>query len=269
MIVRNDNITEASLGSSVGDSNAQAYINSLLSLGITVTPSKVSAINKLFINLKSSGIYSKIAVMYPMLGGTLGSVVLEARLNSSWDFVIDSAGIVVNDNGITGDNSTGLHTPSGKTLLNIPQSTSGSISANNFSISYYSRIDTAKEFEYAFAITGGGLAGVGLLQNANNTWVLKMGDGDIDVPLTNSNRSGFFTSTRRSSSNFALFKNGSKEFENNVEVNPQFQDINITPLYSSYQNFCWFSIERGLTDEECLSYYNIIQEFQTSLGRAI
>ena len=61
------------------DSDAQAYLDAVVSLGGTTDTTIDNAVNTLFVDLKSAGLYSKIFAMYPMIGIASASQALNAK----------------------------------------------------------------------------------------------------------------------------------------------------------------------------------------------
>lgn len=82
------------------DPDAQAYINAMASLFGTITPTASGATNSLFTQLKGAGLYSKIRVMYPILGGNLNTSALNA-VNLGSNYITWNNSPSVSASGIT------------------------------------------------------------------------------------------------------------------------------------------------------------------------
>ena len=64
---------------SSGDADATAYINEVIAQGGTLSSAEETAIEAFYTNLKSAGIYTKLHVFYPFLGGTSTSNAVEGK----------------------------------------------------------------------------------------------------------------------------------------------------------------------------------------------
>jgi len=91
------------------DSDAAAYLADVLSAGGTGITSTVSgATNTLFTELKTEGLYSKLIVWYPFLGGIDTShAIMGDRTQSTYDMTF-YGGVTHSSNGIIGNGSNGL-----------------------------------------------------------------------------------------------------------------------------------------------------------------
>ena len=76
-----------------GDADADAYIAEVIAQGGTLSGAEETAIDTFYTNLKSAGIYNKLHVFYPFLGGTATSNAVEGinpggtydlTFNGSW-----------------------------------------------------------------------------------------------------------------------------------------------------------------------------------------
>lgn len=87
------------------DPNAQAYLNEIITQGGTYTDSQGTAVNNLFVSLKSAGLYSKMVAMYPFVGGTANSHAINA-CNIGTHTITFFGGWTHNSSGITANGST-------------------------------------------------------------------------------------------------------------------------------------------------------------------
>ena len=60
-----------------GDADAQAYITEVKAQGGTLSAAEETAIETFYTDLKTAGLYTKLHVFYPFLGGTAGSNAVE------------------------------------------------------------------------------------------------------------------------------------------------------------------------------------------------
>jgi hypothetical protein len=56
-----------------GDADATAYINAVVTAGGTLSAGDETAIQTLYTDLKTAGVYSKLTRMYPLTGGIQAS----------------------------------------------------------------------------------------------------------------------------------------------------------------------------------------------------
>ena len=85
------------------DVDATNYINAVIASGGTLNGTQQTAINTLFTNLKSAGLYSKIDIMYPMLGGngngtSINAITPSGSFNITWN-----GGMSFTSSGATGN----------------------------------------------------------------------------------------------------------------------------------------------------------------------
>jgi hypothetical protein len=265
MIIRNDNITEASLGSS-SDLNASAFLSKLISSGGVVNSTVVNAVNNLFLDLKSSGLYSKVRRLYPMVGSTRDTCSLEAKLtgdNITWN---ESAGFVFNANGITCDGYTSRNPA---TLGKTPYQIFGTDN-NLISFCLYSRTSRGAAANFPLSASVGG---------SNNYFQLNIDYSDtghvgaigkesmISSPVTSTQ--GLFMVSRVSDSLQTLYRNGVSLATNTATGNTLASSSTIGLFDYTDDNFAFASLNDGFTDAEAYDFYTIVQNFQTSLGRQV
>ena len=89
------------------DPDAAAYLSDVLTAGGSLDATISGATNTLFKDLKSNGLYSKLDILYLMLGETSSSMALNAiRTNSSFDITWNNVGDLTFDySGITNTGS--------------------------------------------------------------------------------------------------------------------------------------------------------------------
>lgn len=89
------------------DPDAAVYLADVLSAGGTLNATISAATNTLFTDLKSNGLYSKLDILYLMLGQTSGSTALNAiRTNNAFDITWNNVDdLTFNYSGVTGGGS--------------------------------------------------------------------------------------------------------------------------------------------------------------------
>jgi hypothetical protein len=254
------------------DADAQAF----LTAAAITDPTISSSINKLVIDLKSAGVWTKMKAIYPMVGGTASTHKFNLKdprdLNAAFRLQF-FGGWTHSANGAK-PNGTNANA---NTFLNC-RSVLDRISNH---LSFYSRdLDTGGAqidicaFDYItnymlccdYNNSGGGAtvrcytAGTQLV---------------VSKALT-VNTKAFFIASRTSSTMLKAYRNGSQigiqtANETALAPNSNFtfsQHGNLAIQYSNKQ--CAFSsIGDGLTDTEAANLYTAVQNFQTTLNRQV
>lgn len=201
------------------DPDAAAYLAAVVAAGGTINGTISNATDTLFVQLKGAGLYTKMILMYPMIGSTSGSTTINAKspgtYNINW---INQAGISFDPTGVKGNGTTNY----GKVIgLNTT-----SLNPNNTHFSQY--IYTGSSYggyDTAFGTSQGGYGGDGI-------WSI-YGDGGVyaaigrggsysasgSTPAVQVNSSvfgpydGYKIFNRTSSTLFNVFSNGVKVAE--------------------------------------------------------
>lgn len=240
--------------------------------GGSLTITQQNAILALVTNLVNNGLWNKMKIIYPFVGGTAASCAVNlvnssytATFSSGWTFTATGA------------------TPTGANTFMLANGFNTSLLLSNFDtcFSYYSRTNnTFNGFDFgcqnfisdtsriAASIYYGGLS----YYNSNNTTT-----GQLSV--TNSNTSGLYIMSRETN---AI----QKSYRNSLQVGQNLNTMT-TPLpnclysigtlnfndgtnYVSTNRQCAFShVSSSLTASEALNFYNNVQTFQTSLSRQV
>lgn len=279
MIIRNDNITEANLGSS-SDLNASIFLSKVSAVG-TITPTMITAVDNLFKSLKSMNLWDKITAFYPFVGGTEASCSVEGKGTTSYDLNF-FGGMTFNQNGATGDRTTGY------ALVGSERYTPAEIfaSANSLHFSWYNMNSRGA------APDGELWVNISPSQNASsytnlvilysgNTY---MGNGyasEGNYPnFSDASSQGFYLSSRTNSATNWAYKNGLPMASALLDRTNVLDSSNSMGFWvgtggdtaaNSYSGdtSSFITFGTGLSDAEALDLYNTIQDFQTSLGRAV
>jgi len=263
------------------DRNAKAFLNAT---GIT-DPTITEAINTLVKGLKSNGIWSKMKSIYPFVGGTAITHKYNLKdprdLNDAFRLQFNG-GWTHSSNGALPNGTTGY----AQTFLN-----DNLLTVNNKSLSYYSRtndpINSSIIFPTEISTIGSHRSQLAIHRFFSNITNRSISDISSSTTLgaailNNSNNTlGFYTANRVSDTNNKLFKNGNQiasntdnwgvTTANNLEYYINASNSNNTVPAGTYgRRQCAFaSIGDGLSDSEALTYYNLVQAFQTTLGRQV
>lgn len=89
------------------DADADAFLADVVSAGGTINTTIEDATQTLFISLKKNGLYSKLDLFYPFIGGVAASNALNGnRTNSAYDITWNGS-LTFNSNGVTGTGTNG------------------------------------------------------------------------------------------------------------------------------------------------------------------
>ena len=244
------------------DPDAAAYLSAVVATGGTVTSPMSAATNTLFIQLKGVGLYTKLDVFYPIIGGTANSTALMGKrvsgatydldYNGGWTF--DSSGAT--PNGTTGYANT-FFAPNLKGQNDIHMSV------------YNTQESTGSRVEMGSTSAGSDIQIVSNFGGNNYSAINNGGQGG--GPITSS---GFIVISRTGSTSFNYFLNGSKTIKSNSSVPPNSFNVYIgcrnnsgTPEYYDTKQKAFASIGSGLSDVDVANLSTIINTFQTALGR--
>lgn len=260
------------------DADAQTYINAVLSSGGSLSIPGQSAVNTLFVSIKNAGIYPKLKVMYPMIGGTQDSNKWNALnpvdSDAAYRLTYIGSNISFDANGIniTGNNTAAKtwFTPStvfannAQTVGYYFTGVSSILSSNTFPYGGYTGVGTASEPFQAMEITGGNLTSVYYSRSNALSW----------GPVYN----GMFTQAC-DDSNVYIRRNGNEIATSAVSVNAGRSNyplylgalnlINTNPPYqgTSPITMKFFYVADYLTPSEAYQMEEIINDFQTAFGR--
>ena len=249
------------------DTDAAAYLADVELSGGTIDATITSAVNTLFTDLKSNGLYSKMIAMYPYVGGTASSHSINALLNKSFD-ITWNGGMT---HGISGSTGNGTN----------------AYGATNFQPSNY--VDKTKS-SFGLYITQKGIKTSnnlhGTFNNSRMNFSSNISSGNLAFCLFgdgagqyNSPYSGHldgnFIVIRTGATDTHLYGNGSfiasvSGYVNNTGSNPGFYLFEYQGAPGSWFNddtlaFTFFADD--LSYAEAITLDGIINTFQTSLGR--
>ena len=257
-----------------GDADATAYLAAVVSAGGTTDATIDAAVDTLFTDLKTAGVYSKIYAFYPYVGGTAGSHIINANLNTSYNQVRsggwtdDSSGALPNGTNASSDtqllpssvltkNNTGLWTyvsGSGKNDYQADLGTGTYNTTNQFTalIPGETAPDTSG---YFYAYDGG----------ASRIQITPFPD-----------HQGLVGWNRPSANVFNVWLNGVKEA---TDTDATTGELNTTtnifaPAPGSQNGITWANrkhlfdaITEGFSDAEATDFQTAINTFQTTLSR--
>jgi hypothetical protein len=261
-----------------GDPDAVAYLAAVIFAGGAVSIPTRDAANQLFIDLKANGLYSKMDVMYPMLGSTANSVKIDAITPNAGYPIEWYGGMSFSDKGAIGNGSDGY----GNTYFN----TYVSSDPLNYGWGVYMYDDGnfGNEVYNSGAFDGTYISTMrGDTSNQVGCYAYQVGDarGALSIPTTN-DYTGNYVFTFNSSQLKSLYRNydvgsgttasltmGGTPRLSNQPTYTHTLNINGSPYSGQYWNgtmsFLWFG--KSMSSSEVSTLSSIINTFQTSLGR--
>ena len=261
-------------GTPAGDADANAFI---AAAAITDTTQK-AAIDKLVVDLKGYGIWTKMKAIYPFIGGTAAQHKFNLRspLDTDAAFRLVFNGGWVHSNTGALPNGTNAYADTKLSPLN------NSLTTANTNISYYARtistVTDGAEMGNYNVVNGiaGGLVIQGKSGTSSNRYFYTLSSAAARS-VTNS-PIGLVSGNSISTAKRDVYFNGASVANNTIvdEWTPLIENVyigaanflNSAVSYSNVQ-FAFSSIGNGLTDTESANYYTAVQAFQTTLGRNV
>ena len=227
---------------------------------------QVSAINTLVLNLKGTGLWTLLEAIYPLVGGNATAHSYNLK-NTSTYRVSWNGGITHNSLGIIGDgsgfgNTTFVPTalPQDSIHIGVYTRTTGSLSAQHIGggPDRYSTNPVTGQLVYFDGIRW---IGGSLYAHVNNQ---NIGGGPGGLTL---NVSGSIMLNRRDSTTLRGYVQGATAGTAGYTSNGVYSYV----LYfgRGVTTYSFAHIGAGLTDEQAISLQNIIQTYQTTLGRQV
>jgi hypothetical protein len=254
------------------DPSAAAF---LTAAGIT-DPTIVNAINRLVLNYKGQGnlnssvdLWSVSSAIYPMVGGTASTNKFNLKDSRDLDAAFRlsfSGGWTHSSNGILGNGTNSF----ANTFFNP----STQFSPNSGSIAVYIR-NNVDEIRYDFGCTQT-TNELMIIARGSNLQYANYGPNATYGTAANTDSRGWFETTRIGAINTYGRKNGVTtithiETENRPNFNLYIGGNNNSGTAANFasKNYAFAKIGQALSDANSLLEYNIIQQFQTDLGRAV
>jgi hypothetical protein len=251
------------------DSDAAAYLSAVISAGGTTDSTISAATNTLYTSLKSAGIYNKLRIFYPFVGSTAASHSIEGKLQSAYYLTYVGVAGPVPTHGISGMTTNNTDQNFANTRF-VPQSqfVNNSQTCGGYFVSPLQLTNT-----FWWGAFGGFQTlefDAGLISS-----VMYDRSTQVSMPNTAANSKGMYVQSVNSAANLhEFFHNGVLKGTNVVsgslgQNSVRIGTINLGAYYrgpsTALYNF-YFEADY-LTSSESISLSNIINTFQTSLGR--
>jgi len=260
------------------DADAQTFITNASISDST----QQNALNDLVLDLKAANIWTKMKALYPMIGGTAASHLVNLKTPGTFNLTFyggwTHSASGATPNGTDGYADTGL----------IPNS---HLTSNNHHLSFYSRTNNSTAgYELACqsiqaSSTQYGYMSLSARYNTGKSYHQQQTQNANVIEPTEANSLGFFNGTRTSSTSFKAFKNGALRGTNTATASVIGSYLPVNSLYLSAYNLnnngaistllysnrqCAFaSIGDGLTDLESQLFYQIVEKYQKALSRNV
>jgi hypothetical protein len=274
----------------VGDANAleqtlhptvMAYINIIGQNGYLMSFTEIDAVNNMVQSLVSSGIWNKILAIYPVIGGLANTHKFNLKDPRDTDAAFRLA---FNGGGWT-HSSTGM-TPNGLTSwANTFLIPSTSLSVSSAHMSYYSRTQSLLAANIDMGASGAFPVLCSLIiGRATNSSLFTWGTQAANTlaSFSSSSSQGFFLGNQNGATATGrnIFRNSVIGTSATSYGTPGLPTISIViGAYNdsggtlragfSSRQCALASIGSGFTNEEAISFSNIVQTFQTKLGRQV
>ena len=246
-------------GGGGGDSDASAFITAA-----SITDgTQQDAINQLVIDLKSYGIWSKIYAIYPMVGGNATSH--SYNLIDTSLFQLSFVGGWTHTSTGALPNGTNAYADTSWIQNNFTEAD------NNTTTGFYSGTDTNTGTDIGCVLD----ASAYILRARETNLFRSLNQATAGFPsVSNTNGTGFYSSSRLSSTQISLYKDGSllslissNSTSGMAKGNIRLSAYN-TGFFGSKEHRLSF-IAQGLTDTENANLYTAVQAYQTTLSRNI
>jgi hypothetical protein len=254
------------------DPDAVNYLNAIITTGGTLNATISAATNTLFVDLKANGLYSKIDAMYPFIGGTQNSSIFNAKnpINSNAAFRLNP---VITGLGIfTYSNASGIYIPDGSYCETFYNPTAETTAADQH-ISVYTLTDIPAAIGFMGSFDGNEVAIYPNFLSTTNFYPVVRANGQPYSFASQPTQPGigYFIATT-DGTNVIGSKNGT-----NVVNGAQAAGITNIQHYigncngntggGQSGNAIFATIGKALTTGEMTTLSNIVNAFQTALGR--
>jgi len=250
------------------DADAQAFITTT---GISGT--NATATNQLVLDLKAANIWTKMQVIYPFVGGTSAFThkfnLKDPRdLNAAFRLVFSGGGTF----------SANGYLPNGVNAFADTFFAPNIYTNGTSHYSFYSRTNVAA----SAVVFGSNSVGPNYYyttlnpRNLSNQCTNAINENTGEV-FPNSSSLGLFTLNRQNANDYDVWVNSTKQINTTklalgrTSFKIYLGALNAAGTASNFStNECaFFTAGLPLTDAEALAFYNIVQTFQTTLGRQV
>lgn len=260
---------------------AQSFFTAIEGAGGSLTGTQKGAVNDLVIALQSGGgaLWTKMKAIYPFVGGTATAHKFNLKNPADTDgaFRMVFSGVNTHDaNGVTFNPTNGY----GDTKFDIADFNS----TTDISVGIYNRSLYSASHPYGVGDFGVYSTGVPAGYNAIYAHQGKYYPGGSAIgQFTNVNGQpfGFVSAVIRGAADAELYRNGASVVVQTTNINTSVPAVGQNWFLGAVNNnagtaydftgfnYAFAFLGDALSDAEMLSFYNAIQVYQTTLGRAV
>jgi hypothetical protein len=254
-----------------------------------ITGSAITYVQTLYTQLVAANLFNKMYAIYPFVGANATSHKYNLIDTGSYTITFNG-GWLHNSNGITGNGyNTYANTGIVPSTFNTPSAAfPGDLWFVSSSMHIYSRTDGASGVDMGGYSNGSFQSILIAKYNSFGSNSTVYANTDNSTAILQPNATGFFggTTLQSASGSSGVYKDGVKlsEFipfnpiyggvsDANIYIGANDYPLNVYPYEGAEEftnrNYAFASIGKGLTEAEMATYYTIVQNFQTSLNRAI
>lgn len=242
-----------------------AALNFINAAGITDS-AELTAINILVTSLKGAELWDKMEALYPFIGGTATTHKYNLKNPSKHEINFPS-GVSHNKNGVTMYSySADMNTSTSDLTNNIKDIHIAVYIQNSIGL------DNTKDIGQINSSTTG-ICSMRASFSTSGTVYFDNGNESSGRIYSSVNSSKGFTLCNQLSGNESIHKNGSKLVSKSYSPSNISTEFYLSGYYesASYNTriYSMASIGYGLTDSEAATFYEIVQQYQQALSRAV
>jgi hypothetical protein len=255
------------------DSNVVSFLNAT---GIT-NPIYINAINNLVLNYKGKGtinqtvnFWDSIYAIYPLISGSEDTSKYNLKNTAQYTLSFNGTWNFEDPEGISG-NGTDSYANTGINPFSVLSPSSGRIGV-------YINNNVSEEAYDVGAFESSNNTSTVLISKLNSTGNLVISYGDASTPrfVNNTNTKGFFTVNRDSSTHTTAYKNGIEQIYSMQTAGLPSYNLYLGALNNagtaqdfSSKTYSFMVVGQGLSVVNSILEYQIVQQFQKDLGRAV
>ena len=257
------------------DTDAATYLNAVASTGGTLDATISAATNSLFLELKDAGLYNKLEAFYPVIGGTGNSHAINGKDPSS--FFIGWNGL---SHGVSGATVTASGSGQFGNTTFQPSTDATLMTDDSLHISIYNGLVGDGNGEMGTIESFGGNRLFILTNYAGySTWAAGNDDStNITTGASPIDNRGMWIMNREDSSTGTIYQNGASYLSNGLPNSAGLPtgEIHLAGISQAGggnwgttfpMRVQFGTIGSGLTSTEVTQLTNIVNNFQTKLGR--
>jgi hypothetical protein len=256
--------------------NVMAYVAAQTANGYSPSRARVDALNNLVWGLVGEGLWDLCDAIYPFLGGTTANaqkwnIKNVADTNAAFRITFTGAAITYSESGI--QNTAATAGNYGDTFY-IPSSSPTNTSSVHFS-AYLNIAPTGNGTAVMGAYSGSGAQAyqLGRLSTGANPLFGNPNLANASYMSAGTNTSGFYCPVRNSSSSSTFYRNGVSVATSSTATAAPTVSVYLLnrngSLAASNGRLAFVSMGAGLTAQQALDLYNLVQNYQTALARQV